>query len=173
MLIPKETSLARFRRFLEFLFTVKVSWRKISAYISLMPCKLLFLLLMELSLATGGYAQQGQVGIADRPATTRNNLKVFDSLCNNISERYFDPKFNGADWDKLEQKHRPLAAVADSTESLITVLRQMVAELKTTHLEVSLRIDPKVVQQKIGQRIAIKRDLIWLNAGFQLKSISQ
>jgi carboxyl-terminal processing protease len=52
-------------------------------------------------------------------------------------------------------------------------MRQMVAELRSTHLEVTLRVNVKNVEQKLRQRIAIKRELIWLNAGFQLKRVGQ
>src|SRR3954467_9829206 len=172
MLTPKEMSLARFHLFVEFLFAAKASWRKITAYIPIMPRKLLLLILVVLSITAAGYAQQGRE-IADPQSRSQSNLKVFQSLCSNISEHYFDPNFNGADWNKLEEHYRPLAAVADDPESLITIMRQMVAALKTTHLEISLRVDPRAVQQKIGQRIAIKREVIWLNAGFKLKRIGQ
>jgi carboxyl-terminal processing protease len=64
---------------------------------------------------------------------TERNLKVFDVVRKTISERYYDRKFNGIDWEKTTEKHRPQIAVANDERELYRALKQMLAELRDAH----------------------------------------
>ncbi len=48
---------------------------------------------------------------------TERNLKVLDVVRKTISERYYDRKFNGIEWEKTTDKYRPqIAAAKDERE---------------------------------------------------------
>jgi carboxyl-terminal processing protease len=59
--------------------------------------------------------------------------QTFDQVWKTINEQFFDPKFNGIDWNKLKEKYAPQANQAKSTEEFSTVVNQMLGELKTSH----------------------------------------
>jgi carboxyl-terminal processing protease len=61
------------------------------------------------------------------------NLKVFDAVRKTISERYYDRKFNGIEWEKTTDKYRSQIAAAKDERELYRALRQMLAELRDAH----------------------------------------
>jgi carboxyl-terminal processing protease len=64
------------------------------------------------------------------------NLLVFNDVWQTISERYYDPKLNGADWQTLGTKFRPLAADARNSSELYSVLRRMLSQLHDAHTRI-------------------------------------
>lgn len=59
--------------------------------------------------------------------------KVFEQVWKTVNDNFFDPKFNGTDWQALQEKYRPQATKTRSREELSNVINQMLAELKTSH----------------------------------------
>ena len=71
--------------------------------------------------------------------TARSNLLVFDGLWSQIDRSYFDPNFNGLDWEAVEVEFRPKARQAEDRISLYwNVLRPMTALLESSHTTVSM-----------------------------------
>ena len=68
--------------------------------------------------------------------TREGRLAVFDDVWETIYERYYDPAFNGADWNGLRSVFRRAAADAQSSQELYEVLRQMIASLNDLHTRV-------------------------------------
>ena len=68
--------------------------------------------------------------------TLEGRLAVFDDAWETISERYYDPKFHGIDWQAKRNVFRPAAARAGSPHEFYEVLRQMIASLKDAHTRV-------------------------------------
>ena len=60
-------------------------------------------------------------------------VTVFNEAWKTVNDNFFDPKFNGIDWQATRNKYQPLAKQAKSREELATVINQMLAELKTSH----------------------------------------
>jgi carboxyl-terminal processing protease len=69
-------------------------------------------------------------------ATVEGRLAVFDDVWETIQDRYYDPKFNGIDWQAKRTAFRPAAARAGNTHEFYDVLRQMIASLKDAHTRV-------------------------------------
>src|SRR5689334_25305539 len=69
-------------------------------------------------------------------ATVEGRLAVFDDAWETIQERYYDPKFNGIDWQAQRATFRPAAARAAKPHEFYDVLRQMIASLKDAHTRV-------------------------------------
>jgi carboxyl-terminal processing protease len=66
-------------------------------------------------------------------AAASPQAQVFDQVWKTINEQFFDPKFNGVDWNKLKEKYSPQATQAQSSEQFSSVVNQMLGELKTSH----------------------------------------
>ena len=69
-------------------------------------------------------------------ATVEGRLIVFDDVWETIQERYYDPTFQGIDWQAKRTAFRPAAARAANTQEFYDVLRQMIASLKDAHTRV-------------------------------------
>ncbi|EKQ69335.1 periplasmic protease [Leptolyngbyaceae cyanobacterium JSC-12] len=59
--------------------------------------------------------------------------KVFEQAWKTVNNNFFDPNFNGVDWQAMRQKYAPQAAEARSLEALSSVINRMLAELNTSH----------------------------------------
>lgn len=116
-------------------------------------------------------AQQNSAPLIKSETTTAVNLKIFDELWTKVNEKYFDPKFNGVDWVKMKEIYRPKAEKAESKEALLTILRQMLGELKTSHLAVWFAVSEKRLERTIGENFDGKREWLRLDAGFMTKQI--
>lgn len=69
-------------------------------------------------------------------ATREGRLAVFDDAWETIRDRYYDPKFNGLDWQALRAEFRPLAADAPGAQEFYGVLRRMIYALQDSHTRV-------------------------------------
>lgn len=69
-------------------------------------------------------------------ATRNGRLVVFDDAWKTVRDRYYDPTFNGLDWQAERERFRPLAAEAESTAELYSVLRRMLGSLRDAHTRV-------------------------------------
>jgi hypothetical protein len=62
-------------------------------------------------------------------------VKVFDSAWATVGDRYYDPRFDFARWDSLRTVYRPRAVAARNDGELQTIVREMFAELHSSHLD--------------------------------------
>jgi len=69
-------------------------------------------------------------------ATLAGRLAVFDDAWETVRDRYYDPTFHGLDWQAARAKFRPLAAEAQTTNELYSVLRRMLGSLHDAHTRV-------------------------------------
>lgn len=58
---------------------------------------------------------------------------VFDEVWETVNDNFFDPNFNGVDWQAMREKYQPQATLAQSSETVAAVINQMLSELKTSH----------------------------------------
>ncbi len=66
-----------------------------------------------------------------------SRLAVFESVWRTVDERFYDPHFNGVDWRRARMRYRPQAQAARTDGELVTVVRNMLGELKSSHLAFS------------------------------------
>ena len=69
-------------------------------------------------------------------STREGRLVVSDDAWSAINQRYYEPGFNGLDWSAQRTTFRSLAAAANSSEELYSVLRRMIAPLNDPHTRV-------------------------------------
>lgn len=84
-----------------------------------------------LLLAPSGAARRGEYA-----STPEGRLRIFDEVWGQVSERYFDPSFQGVDWTGVRVELRPRAAAARDETELYEVLRRMLGHLRDPHTRV-------------------------------------
>jgi carboxyl-terminal processing protease len=62
------------------------------------------------------------------------NLRTFDAVWTVIHETYFDPNFNGIDWNAVRRDLRPKAEAARTDEELRAIVDDMLTRLGKSHL---------------------------------------
>lgn len=60
-------------------------------------------------------------------------LALFDEVWGAVRTYYYDPGFNGVDWNAVRGKYRPLVGSAESDAAFRALLRSMLGELRDAH----------------------------------------
>jgi carboxyl-terminal processing protease len=68
--------------------------------------------------------------------------QCFDKIWEIVNEGFWDPKFNGVDWEDAGKRYKPKAIAAKDHESFAVVINQMLGELKTSHTRYFTKWDP-------------------------------
>jgi len=64
----------------------------------------------------------------------REKLEVFREAWTYIRDNFFDPNFNGANWNEMQNEYGPVAAGARTPEELRRIISLMLGELNASHL---------------------------------------
>ena len=98
------------------------------------------------------YLEQGRINIIsleNRPARplavaaemdvdfAREKVEVFQQAWTYIRDNFFDPNFNGVNWDAVHAEYAPLAAGARTSDELRRLILLMLGELNASHLGIS------------------------------------
>lgn len=103
---------------------------------SLLLATVLCVFLSQLALPVSSRAARDDDAALVSTATPEGRLVVFDDVWETIQDRYYDPRFNGVDWQKMRASFRPAAAKAGSTHEFYELMRQMLASLRDAHTRV-------------------------------------
>ncbi len=71
-----------------------------------------------------------------------NPAECFDKIWQIINDEFWDPNFNGVNWEDAGKRYRPKALAAKDHESFAVLINQMLAELKTSHTRYFTKWDP-------------------------------
>ncbi|MHC4426479.1 MAG: S41 family peptidase [Planctomycetota bacterium] len=71
-----------------------------------------------------------------------NPAECFDKIWGIINNEFWDPNFNGVDWEDARKRYRPKALAAKDHESFAAIVNQMLGELKTSHTHYYTKLDP-------------------------------
>lgn len=74
-------------------------------------------------------------GLRDRTHVPRPALQTFDSAWSQIERGFYAPDYAGVDMKGLRERYRPLAAAARSEGELVSLMRRMLGEFRTSHLD--------------------------------------
>jgi carboxyl-terminal processing protease len=92
-------------------------------------------LVAPLATPPSSYARYDDASLVST-TTPEGRLAVFDDVWETIEDRYYDPRFNGVDWQAKRASFRPAAAKATSTHEFYDLVRQMLASLRDAHTRV-------------------------------------
>jgi tricorn protease len=67
----------------------------------------------------------------------REKLEVFDQAWSYQRDSFFDPQFNGVDWNTVRAQYRPRVAAAATGDEVRRLISLMVGELNASHLGIS------------------------------------
>ena len=62
--------------------------------------------------------------------------KTFEKAWEIVRDEFYDPNFNGVDWNKTRERYAPLVAAVKTDAELYELLNKMLAELKVSHMGV-------------------------------------
>lgn len=107
------------------------------------PVSLFFIILCLISQCVFVFAQADEFGDRKRfwtksQISEADRLKVFNNLWEAVNRLYYDSNFNGRNWSKLRGIYQPQALAASNKIELKRVLSDLLGELNTSHLTVSL-----------------------------------
>ena len=71
-----------------------------------------------------------------------NQAECFDKIWETINDKFWDPNFNGVDWEDAGKRYKPKALAAKDHESFAVIVNQMLAELKTSHTHYYTKWEP-------------------------------
>ena len=64
----------------------------------------------------------------------REKLEVFRQAWTYLRDNFFDPNFNGANWNEVQREYAPVAAGARTPDELRRIISLMLGELNASHL---------------------------------------
>jgi carboxyl-terminal processing protease len=79
---------------------------------------------------------------SDAAATLRQ--KTFEKAWAVVRDKFYDPNFNGVDWNGVRERYAPLVAAAKTDAELYEILNRMLSELKVSHMGV---VTPDALKQ--------------------------
>lgn len=68
--------------------------------------------------------------------SVKERVEVFEEVWKTINEKYYDPMFNGTDWNAVRERYRPRVDTVKSDTELYDLLSLMVGELRDAHTRV-------------------------------------
>lgn len=75
-------------------------------------------------------------GVRDRTSRAElSNRELFDRVWERINQEFYDPQFNGVDWQNARERYNPRIKAARTIGQTVALIRQMLAELGSSHLE--------------------------------------
>jgi carboxyl-terminal processing protease len=82
--------------------------------------------------------------VAARESTPELRRKTFEKAWETVRDKFYDPNFNGVDWNKVRERYSPLVDAVKTDAELYELLNKMLAELKVSHMGV---VTPAALEQ--------------------------
>src|SRR6266404_9423593 len=82
-----------------------------------------------------------------RESTPEVRKKTFEKVWETVRDKFFDPNFNGVDWNKLRERYGPLVDSVKTDDELYATLNRMLTELRISHMEI---ITPEALEKSGG-----------------------
>ena len=67
-------------------------------------------------------------------SSKESRLAVFDDVWSQVNQKFYDPHFNGVNWEAVRLRYRPLVASSATDGQMLLVMREMLKELKSSHV---------------------------------------
>ena len=67
------------------------------------------------------------------PTMVKPHSAIFDQVWQTVNNNFYDPNFNGVDWEAMKSKYEPKVMQAQSSEEVAALVNQMLGELETSH----------------------------------------
>lgn len=98
----------------------------------------------------------------DRAASQRlspkDRTKVFEAIWRQIHDHYYDPSFNGVNWNEIRARYRPLVAATKTDQDFYALMSQMTGELHDAHTRFSSPDQWKSYKRQLGVSVGFSVD---------------
>jgi carboxyl-terminal processing protease len=74
---------------------------------------------------------------AKQRLTAKDRKEVFQKVWREIRDHYYDPSFNGVDWNEVHQRYTPLVDATRQDQEFYALMSQMTSELHDAHTRFS------------------------------------
>jgi carboxyl-terminal processing protease len=75
----------------------------------------------------------GSESPAKERLTARDRTDVFEKIWREIHDHYYDPSYNGVDWNEVHQRYAPLVDATKNDQEFYALMSQMTSELHDAH----------------------------------------
>lgn len=93
-----------------------------------------FVALLTLFIPAIALGSDGAAGAASDASAAR--IATFETVWRIVNEKFYDPTFNGVDWQGVRERYAPRVAAIGNDADLYPLLNAMLGELKVSHLAV-------------------------------------
>src|SRR5579863_1742964 len=69
--------------------------------------------------------------------TLPERMEVFEKVWKEIHDHYYDPSYNGVDWNEVRRRYAPLVLAAQGDQEFYSLMSQMTSELHDAHTRFS------------------------------------
>ena len=94
----------------------------------------------------GAFPAKGQSDLSSATQPADANAAAFEEVWRLVSDRFYDPRLHGVDWQAMRSLYRPKAEAAGSHEELAAVINAMLATLNASHTSYYTRDEPAYYQ---------------------------
>src|SRR5258706_10889522 len=70
---------------------------------------------------------------AKQRLNAKDRKEVFEKIWKEIHEHYYDPSYNGVDWDEVHRRYAPLVESTQRDQEFYSLMSQMTSELHDAH----------------------------------------
>lgn len=74
----------------------------------------------------------------EKGVTKNERIEIFEQVWSNVNEHFYDPNFNGIDWNKKHIEYKTQIENCNNTDTLFLLLNKMLSELNSSHCGVGL-----------------------------------
>jgi carboxyl-terminal processing protease len=67
----------------------------------------------------------------------KDRKEIFEKIWRDIHDHYYDPSFNGVNWDEVRERYVPLVAAAGNDQEFYALMSRMTGELHDAHTRFS------------------------------------
>jgi carboxyl-terminal processing protease len=82
--------------------------------------------------------------------SAKTRTEIFEKVGKEIQEHYYDPAFNGVDWNAVRRRYLPDAMAAKSDQEFYALLSRMTSELHDAHTRFNSPAQWKIVKKQQG-----------------------
>lgn len=108
--------------------------------------------------------------VAAAPEFSQARRDAFEKVWSTVSEKHYEPTFNGVDWAKVKVVYLPKAQAAKSDDEFHSVLRQMLGELKLSHFGV---FPTPPANESADASGGVGIDVLWLDGAAVVERVAK
>ena len=88
---------------------------------------------------------------------SREKMEAFEQAWTYLRDQFFNPKFNGTDWNAIRVEYEPLIAGSTTPDEMRRLLSLMIGELNASHLGAGAPAGPRKPQRDGWEFVSIAR----------------